>query len=99
METLLEGTGLSVKGNCLIQELQPLVKSLNEMIDSDRNSIMIDLAEVEAIDTAGVQLLAACRQSALAKGKTFQITSMSGTVREALEMSGLEQVFEGSEKV
>ncbi|MBS1256720.1 MAG: hypothetical protein MAG581_02546 [Deltaproteobacteria bacterium] len=94
MEILLEGTGLTVKGNCLIQELQPLVKSLLELVESDRSSVQLDLAEVAAIDTAGVQLFAACRQSALAKGKTFGISSMSGTVREALEMTGLKMMFE-----
>ena len=52
METLLEGTGLTVKGNCLIQELEPLVKSLGEMVESDRNRIQIDLSNVESIDTA-----------------------------------------------
>ena len=61
METLLEGTGLTVKGNCLIQELEPLVKSLGELVESDRNSIQIDLSNVESIDTAGIQLLASCR--------------------------------------
>ena len=65
METLLEGTGLTVKGNCLIQELEPLVKSLGELVESDRNSIQLDLSNVESIDTAGIQLLASCRNLSL----------------------------------
>ena len=69
METLLEGTGLTVKGNCLIQELEPLVKSMGELVESDRNAIKIDLAQVESIDTACIQLLVSCRNSALARGK------------------------------
>ena len=48
METILEGTGLTVKGNCLIHELEPLVKSLIEMVESDRNSIQLDLGQVES---------------------------------------------------
>ena len=99
METLLEGTGLTVKGNCLIQELEPLVKSLGELVESDRNSIQIDLSNVESIDTAGIQLLASCRNSALIMGKTFIIQSMSEKVREALQISGLHQIFENPEKV
>ena len=97
METLLEGTGLTVKGNCLIQELEPLVKSLGEMLESDRNSIQIDLSNVESIDTAGIQLLAACRYSALARGKSFSIALMSDPVREALQITGLQQIFENKE--
>jgi len=97
METLLEGTGLTVKGNCLIQELEPLVKSLGELVESDRNSIQIDLSNVESIDTAGIQLLASCRNSALARGKTFSIALMSDPVREALQITGLHQIFKNNE--
>ena len=94
METLLEGTGLTVKGNCLIQELDPLVKSLGELVESDRNSIQLDLSNVENIDTAGIQLLASCRNTALARGKTFSISSMSDSVRDALKLTGLQEIFE-----
>ena len=97
METLLEGTGLTVKGNCLVQELEPLVKSLGEMVASDRNSIQLDLSNVESIDTAGIQLLASCRNSALARGKSFSIALMSDPVREALQITGLQQIFENNE--
>jgi len=87
-----------VKGSCLIQELQPLQKSLLELINSDRSSIQLDLSGVEAIDTAGIQLLAVCRKSALEKGKTFRITSESEAVREALKITGLESMLENSKK-
>ena len=97
METLLEGTGLTVKGNCLIQELEPLVKSLGELVESDRNAIQLDLAQVESIDTAGIQLLVSCRNSALSRGKTFSISLMSDPVREALQITGLQQIFENKE--
>ena len=97
METLLEGTGLTVKGNCLIQELEPLVKSMRKLVESDRNSIQLDLAQVESIDTAGIQLLVSCRNSALSRGKTFSIVLMSDPVREALQITGLQQIFENKE--
>ncbi len=98
METLLEGTGLTVKGNCIIQELEPLVKSLGELVESDLNAIQLDLAQVESIDTAGIQLLVSCRNSALTRGKSFIIVSVSETVRKALKISGLQQIFENPEK-
>ena len=98
METLLEGTGLTVRGNCLIQELEPLFKSLVELVESDRNSIKLDLSNVESIDTAGIQLLASCRNTALARGKTFVIVSMSENVSEPLQNCGLKQIFENSNK-
>ena len=97
METLLEGTGLTVKGNCLIKELEPLVKSLRELVESDRNVIQLDLAQVESIDTSCIQLLASCRNSALSRGKTFSITLMSDPVKEALQITGLQKIFENTE--
>ena len=97
MEILLEGTGITIKGNCLIQELELLVKSLGEMVESDRNSIQLDISNVESIDTAGIQLLASCRNTALARGKTFSIISMSDSVRDALQITGLHKIFENTE--
>ena len=98
MEIVLESTGMKVKGNCVIQELQPLQKTMLETIESERSSVQIDLSEVEAIDTAGVQLLAVCRINALEKGKTFRIASESEPVREALKLTGLESMLEESGK-
>jgi len=66
-------------------------------VESDRNSIQLDLSNVESIDTAGIQLLASCRNSALARGKTFSIALMSEPVREALQITGLQQIFENKE--
>ena len=98
METLLEGTGLTIKGNCLIQELGSLVKSLGELVESDRNNIQLDLGQVESIDTACIQLLASCRNSAMARGKTFSIPIMSEPVRQALKITGLQKIFENKVK-
>ncbi|MDG2064623.1 MAG: STAS domain-containing protein [SAR324 cluster bacterium] len=98
MDIELESTGLKVKGNCVIQDLLPLQKTMLELIESERSSVELDLSGVEAIDTAGVQLLAVCRNNALEKGKTFRINSESEAVREALIITGLESMLEDSEK-
>jgi len=98
MDILLENTGMKIIGNCVIQELLPLQKSMLEIINSERSSVEIDLSGVEAIDTAGVQLLAVCRKNALEIGKSFQITSTSESVSDALKITGLESILEDSSK-
>ena len=98
MDILLESTGMKIKGNCVIQELLPLQKTMLEIINSERSSVEIDLSEVEAIDSAGVQLLAVCRKNALEIGKTFRITSTSESVSEALKITGLESILEDSDR-
>ncbi len=67
MEIELESTGIKVKGNCIIQELLPLQKTMLELVESELSSVELDLSAVEAIDTAGVQLIAVCRNNALEK--------------------------------
>ena len=99
MEIELESTGIKVKGNCVIQDLLPLQKTMLELIESERSSVELDLSAVEAIDTAGVQLLAVFRNNVLEKGKTFHITSESEAVREALKITGLESMLEDSKEV
>ena len=49
MEIVLESTGIKVKGNCVIQELQPLQKIMLDTIESERSSVQIDLSEVAYI--------------------------------------------------
>jgi anti-anti-sigma factor len=98
MEIVLESTGIKVKGNCVIQELQPLQKIMLDTIESERSSVQIDLSGVKAIDTAGVQLLAVCRKNALEIGKTFRIASTSESVSDALKITGLESMLEDSGK-
>ena len=98
MDIILESTGMKIKGNCIIQELLPLQKTMLEIINSERSSVEIDLSGVEAIDTAGVQLLAVCSKNSLEIGKTFQITSTSESVSDALKITGLESMLEDSSK-
>ena len=62
MEILLEGTGITVKGNFIIQELEILIKSLFELVESDRNSIQLDLSNVVnefkiTLDKSGTHIL------------------------------------------
>ena len=93
MDIKLEKTGLSVKGSCLIKDLKPLLKSLQDMTNSDRNSIQIDLKEVEVIDTAGIQLIASCRQTSLEAGKSFKIVSKSEAVSDMIKIMGMGNIF------
>ena len=99
MEINLESNGIKVKGNCVIEELKPLQKTMLDIIESERSSVELDLSGVEAIDTAGVQLLAVCRNSSLEKDKIFRIIAESEVVREALKITGLESILEDTKKV
>ena len=97
----LKGNNFLMESLALIKYPEKFKQTLQKMLDtieSERSSVQIDLSEVEAIDTAGVQLLAVCRINALEKGKTFRITSESEPVREALKLTGLGSMLEDSNK-
>ncbi len=56
--------------------------------------IIIDLADLEFIDSAGVGLLIGFNKSAQEKGKTIALRGASGSVRELVELFQLDTVFE-----
>ena len=99
MKIDLKENRIKVKGNCVIHDLQPLQKTLLEVVESKRSGLELDLSGIEAIDTAGVQLLAVCRNNTLEKDKTFRIISESAVVREALKITGLESMLEDTKNV
>ena len=96
MKIDLKKNRIKVKGNCVIHDLQPLQKTLLEVVESKRSGLELDLSGIEVIDTAGVQLLAVFRNNALEKEKTFKIIAESEAVREALKITGLESMLEDS---
>lgn len=51
--------------------------------------ILLDLAEVTEVDTAGVQLLLLMRREALAAGRTLHLLHPSMAVAEALDLLDL----------
>ena len=56
--------------------------------------ILLDLAEVTEVDSAGVQLLLLLRREALAAGRTLQLLNPSLAVAEAFELLDLGARFD-----
>lgn len=57
-------------------------------------TLRIDMTDVAAADTAGLQLLAVVRGSLLAEGKGCEIGGASASVRDSVALLGLEQMLE-----
>lgn len=56
-------------------------------------AVALDLSAVSDVDTAGIQLLLALKQSIEAGGGMVRLSAVSHAVSEALNLLGLEQVF------
>ncbi len=56
---------------------------------STTHELEIDLAQISAIDTSGIQLLAAAKREALDTGKTMRMVNHSAAVVELIELYDL----------
>lgn len=57
----------------------------------------IDMSGVTEFDSAGLQLLLALRRSLAERGQTLQLVGNSAPVRDALQVFGLDALFEANE--
>jgi len=64
---------------------------LLQALADDAPELRLDLSQVEACDSAGVQLLLALERSARERGRPLRITDPSEPVRQALATYGLDE--------
>lgn len=72
-----------------------LRRRFRELVDAGGRFFVIDMTELEWMDSAGVGELVACAKRAYEAGGVIKIVAAPrGKVREILELTGLERVFE-----
>ena len=71
-----------------LDDLDAVLPRLGEALDAD-GPIRIDLGRLERIDTAGLQLLLACRRAADENGRGFECLNPTATFIEAATGTGL----------
>ena len=57
--------------------------------ESDAPGVVLDLAGVEFLDSAGIGILVGAYRRALAAGKTFRVCGAGQRVQRVLDLSGL----------
>ncbi len=66
----------------------------NALVDDDgKANILVDLAQVELLDSTGLAVLLAARDRAQKSGSRFFLCSLQPTVRLVLEITNLEREF------
>jgi anti-sigma B factor antagonist len=70
-----------------------LEKSLQGLVDSDRNQIVLDLQETEYMSSAGLRVLVTMLKAAKKNGGDLRLSQLSLRVKEVLELAGLTPVF------
>lgn len=82
---------LKVLGAMTIQHAASFRDEVIEYL-SEVDGITIDLTQVADCDAAGIQLLIAARNSASELGKSFNISGVSDSVKDAFFKAGLDSV-------
>ncbi|MCP4754569.1 MAG: STAS domain-containing protein [Proteobacteria bacterium] len=95
MEFATEAIGLRISGTVFIQDIKAVLPALNQLLLTDIDPIRLDMSSVESIDTAALQLLVAFRKSAVQQGKAVELSPVAQSVRDALELTGLDALFFG----
>jgi anti-sigma B factor antagonist len=70
-----------------------LREAVQKILDAGKQKILLNLKEVDYIDSAGIGELVACKKRATAKGGDVRLLMPKGTVYNVLSMVGLHLVF------
>ena len=89
MQCVLEGAVLRVSGEVLNPSLPDLKQQLEGLLTQQEAALQVDLAGVESIDTAGLQVLLAARTSALRSNRNLHLCNASEVVQHTLNRTGL----------
>ena len=89
----MTSTGLSLSGEVYVHHVDRLKESLLDLVNSDLSEIRVDMAHVDAIDTAALQILVAARKSMELQQKTIFFSPLSIVVQETLQLTGLDTVL------
>jgi len=78
------------------QARRALLDTLASLVTLARTApVMLDLHQVEQLDSEGVSTLLACRRAVVAGGGTLDLAGITPRLRVLLELSRLHHVFPG----
>jgi len=83
---------LSVQGKIVRGETQVLRNAV--LSHPDVSAVVLDLARVSAIDAGGLGVMLDLRQQTQSRGIEFRIRNVTKLVRQVLEITRLDSVFE-----
>lgn len=84
---------VTVNGRVDSAKAPELEKTLQGLLDSHRNQIVMDLGDVEYMSSAGLRALVSGLKTAKKSGGDLVIARPSTRVREVIELAGLTSVF------
>lgn len=87
--TLIRVTGEIVLG----RSAERFSDFLKEVLEGGARSVLLDLSDIDYVDSTGLGELVGYLHQFRAQGRTLRLLNPKGTVRKLLELSGLSEVF------
>ena len=94
MRELKHVSVVKVSGRVDSSTAPELEKSLQGLMDSNRNQIVMDLQEVDYMSSAGLRVLVAVHKATKKNGGGLSLAQPSERVKEVLDLAGLTPVFD-----
>lgn len=81
-------------GSLYVEEATELRERLLQQIDNGVHTILIEMNELDYIDSSGLGVLIAIHKRCIQKGGSLKIKGIRGNVKELFELTRLNKVFE-----
>ncbi|NTU65960.1 MAG: STAS domain-containing protein [Chloroflexi bacterium] len=85
---------VTVSGRVDSSTAPEMEKSLQSLLDSGRNHLILDLAATDYMSSAGLRVLVAMHKATKKNGGRMCLAQPSARVNEVLDLAGLTPVFE-----
>lgn len=81
-------------GSLYVEEAAVLRKKLIELLTQNYKNFIVDIGQIDYIDSSGLGVLVGIQKRALEKGGGVVIKGLHGTIKELFELTRLTKVFE-----
>lgn len=80
--------------NLTIHHIEGQFNELNQKLNEDDNEIIFDAAEVETVDTSGLQMLLVLTKASISNGKTLSWQNVPEILSSSAQKIGIDQALE-----
>jgi len=85
---------VALSGNIYLEEVKEIKETFTSLINQGQKCFLIDLSQVDYIDSAGLGALVYIQKRTLKNGGRIKIKGLQGIVKELFELTRLTKVFE-----
>ena len=96
MKFQIEADALHLSGKIGREDVTLLITALTEYIQNQEDSVILDLSDVETMDTMALQTFIATKRSVKQANKTFKLFNINEGLKEIFNITGMDAVFKNS---